>query len=143
MSKIQYLAAGIGPANSDRVETQIFKAGGAISAADWVALDNSQTAADKALYVVEASGSLGVVQPLVVGVSLNTVSAGERVEVVVRGYVASASISGSCSAGSSLVVDATDGKADLYAGSDTTSPCGVCLGTVTAEIAEAYVIRKF
>jgi len=142
MSKIQYLEAGIEGANSDRTETQVFKAAAAVTAGDWLQFDLSQTGADKMLYVLQAVATANG-NTTIAGVALNSAAAGERVEVVVRGYVASAAVTTGVGPGRALVVDTTAGRGDVAHATDLVSPCGVALTLAAANVAEVYVNRNF
>ena len=143
---IQFLAAGQGADTSNRSQEETFISGGAITAGDWVALDVSQSGADKALYSIRTPAAAGAGN--VVGVALdNAAGAGSAVRVVVAGYVQLANIVNGTLAGASLTTSGvTAGRALTYAtGTHTgTGPCGIALtnagGTNTAE---AWVFKRF
>ena len=52
---VQFIAAGEGADTSNRRQVETFIAGGTIVAGDVVALDTTQTGADKVLYVIQAA----------------------------------------------------------------------------------------
>ena len=142
MSIIQYLSAGIEGDNSDRRETQIFKAAAAVVAGDWLQFDLSQTGSDKMLYVIQALATANG-NATIAGVALHSAAAGERVEVVVRGFVEEAAVTTAVGPGRALVVDTTNGRGDVAAATDLVSPCGVALTLAAANVAEVYVNRNF
>ena len=88
---IQFLEAGEAGDTSNRRQTETFLANGAITKGDWVQVDTTKTGADRTLFVVEAGGN-ATGNGLVVGVATQTVIAGDRVKVVVQGYVEGASV---------------------------------------------------
>jgi len=100
---VQFLSSGEAGDTSNRRQVETFLAGGAIAAGDWVALDNSKTGADRCLYVVEAAGVATKGNAAAMGVALAAAAADERVDVVVAGYVASASVAAATVAGDALV----------------------------------------
>ena len=75
---VQFISAGEKAATSNRSQEETFLAGGAIAAGDWVALDVSQTGANKALYVIEmGAGAL----PIPCGVALTAAGVSNTAEV--------------------------------------------------------------
>lgn len=104
---IQFLGTGEGAATSNRRQVETFLAGGTIAAGDAVAFDLSKTDADKVLYVLEATAAA---KALIVGIALTAASAGEQVDVVVSGYVASADVATGVAAGDQLCGSATAGR---------------------------------
>ncbi len=141
---IQFLEAGEAGDTSNRRQTEDFLAGGAITAGDWVALDTTKTGADRLLYVIEAvGGATGT--GLVVGVATQTVIAGDRVKVVVQGYVEGASVANAvAAAGISLVVDNTAaGQAVAIAAGDLAPACGVSLEAAAGNLCDVMVLKNF
>ncbi len=141
---IQLLEAGEAGDTSNRRQTETFLAGGAITAGDWVALDTTQTGADRMLFVIEAvGGATGT--GLVVGVATQTVIAGDRVKVVVQGYVEGASVANAvAAAGISLVVDNTAaGQAVAIAAGDLAPACGVSLEAAAGNLCDVMVLKNF
>ena len=67
---IQYLQAGEAGDTMNRGQVETFLTAGTITAGDAVALDLSQTGANKALFVVEAPANANAI---VIGVALDTV----------------------------------------------------------------------
>ena len=86
--------AGSSVGASHRRQVEDFLAGGAITAGAWVSLDYDKTGADRALYVRVEDTSGGAVAAGVpaVGVALGAAAAGDRVRVVVAGYVEAAQV---------------------------------------------------
>jgi hypothetical protein len=104
---IQYLQPGEAGNTMNRGQVETFLAGGTIALGEAVALDLTQTGANKALYVVEAPASAGAI---VVGVALAAATAGQTVNVVVSGYVDVADVETGVAAGQALYVGATAGR---------------------------------
>ena len=111
---IQFLGPGEGQNTSNRSQVETFLAAGTIAAGDAVAFDLSKTGADKVLYVLEATGGA---KALIVGVALNAAVAGDKVEVVVGGYVDSADVATGVTAGAQLSGSATAGRLQQAPGS--------------------------
>lgn len=139
---IQFLDTGTGAATADKREIRTFIAGAAITALDWVQLDTSKTDSDRVLYAIQADTSISTGNPLVVGVALDAAAAaGDKVRVVVRGYVEGANVASAvAAAGVALVVDNTAaGRAVAIAAADTTRPCGVTLEASASNKADVFV----
>lgn len=142
---VQFLSSGEGGDTSNRRQVETFLAGGAIAAGDWVALDNSKTGADRCLYVVEAAGVATKGNAAAMGVALAAAAADERVDVVVAGYVASASVAAATVAGDALVGPiGTAGRAEIEVpGTTTGNVCGIALAADTANFAPVMVIKQY
>jgi len=142
---VQFLSSGEGGDTSNRRQVETFLAGGAIAAGDWVALDNSKTGADRCLYVVEAAGVATKGNAAAMGVALAAAAADERVDVVVAGYVASASVAAATVAGDALVGPiGTAGEAAIEVpGTTTGNVCGIALEADTANFAACMVIKQY
>jgi len=142
---IQYIAAGEAANTGNRSQEETFKAGGAIVAGDWVALDVSQTGADKTLYVVQSPATLN--SGLAVGVALEAAASGARVRVCIGGYCASANVATGTAAGATLCLVAVAGRAGASVtsalGAATTTPIGVGLTLAAANVAEVWVNSRF
>lgn len=110
-----------------------FIAGGTITAGDVVKFDTSQSDDDRALYCV-----IGVADGLAFGIALNSATSGQRVYVVVKGYVEDATTDGSVAITNSLCSDA-NGDCTKYAGTETYQPFAVALETDTGTAADIYV----
>ena len=126
------------PSALSRRTVETFLAGAAIVAGDWVALDISESDSARAIQVVQATTAAGG-NSLVIGVALEAAAAaGDKIEVVTRGYVEGANVTAATAAGASLVVDATAGRADAAVAADIAPPCGVTLevagGSNTADV---------
>ena len=139
------VSAPVGASTMDRSQVETFLAGGVISAGDWVAFDTTKTGANRVLYVVQAATVATVGNPLVVGVALEAAAAaGAKVNVVVSGYVASASVDAATVAGSPLCGPInTAGRADINVAATTSGLCGVALEADTANYAAVWVCKKF
>ena len=135
----------VGAGTMNRSQTETFVAGGAISQGDWLALDTSQTGANKALFVVEAAGVAIVGQANVIGVALADAAAGEKVPVCVAGYCPKASVAGAAVAGSALVgpIGVAGQAAIEVPGTTSGKLCGVALAADVANFAEVLVIKTF
>lgn len=138
---IQYIKDGADENVMDRRETKWFVAGAAIVAKDFVMLDLTQTDADKAQYVIQAT-AVANGNAMVCGVALTAAAAGALVEVVIRGYVEDASVLTAVTAGLGLVVDTTAGAGSIYATGDISQIVAVALTTSTANVADVMVCRN-
>lgn len=115
---IQYLQPGEAGNTMNRGQVETFLAGGTIGVGDAVALDLSKTGADKALYVVEAPANSGAI---VVGVALTSAVAGEKVGVVVTGYIDVADVDTGVAAGQALYVGTTAGRLAAFKNAATST----------------------
>ena len=141
---IQFLGPGEGAATVNRRQVETYIAGGTIAAGDWVALDTGKTGADKALYVIATPAVAG--RGNVAGVALAAASSGDKVDVVIGGYVGAAKVAAGTAQHVSLTTSgAAVGTALTYAtGTHTgTGPCGVALTAEAGGFSEAYVYSKF
>jgi len=147
---IQFLDAGETSSTSNRSQEETFLAGGAIVKGDWVALDLSQTGADKALYVVQAPATAG--SPIPCGVALEAASSGGQVRVCIGGYAASANVTTGTAPGLALMMTSTAGRttAATYIGNGSGAASlplpviiGTCLTRAAANVAEVWVIKRF
>jgi len=128
---------------SSRRQVETFLAGAAITAGEWVVLDTSKTADLQCIYVIKAPASS--VSAAVMGVALSSVASGARVDVVVRGYAASATVNTSTAQGNALFCGGTAaGTAEPYSqATATVAPCGIALDDDTAGVAPVYVCGQF
>jgi hypothetical protein len=140
---LQSLDAGQSAGTSARSSIETYIAGGTIVAGDWVMIDVSQSGADKALYVVQASTAGN---GLVRGVAKFAAAAGDQVDVVVKGYVAEANVLTATAAGVPLAISATAGRAaqatvDATGGATEPVPgiCGTSLTVAADNKAEVIV----
>lgn len=139
---LQFLDTGTGAATAAKREVETFIAGAAITALDWVMIDTSKTDSDRAIYAIQADTSFSLGNPLVVGVALDSAAAaGDKVRVVVAGYVEGAAVANAVNAaGIALVVDnTTAGRAVALAATDTCQPCGVSLEAASGNKADVLV----
>lgn len=106
--------ASVGTAAMDRRQVETFLAGATIAAGAFVSLDASQADdANKALFVVPCD-SAAPAASCPVGVALAAASAGEKVEVVIRG-VCEANVAGAAAQGDVLTHSAVAGQAATIA----------------------------
>jgi len=145
---VQFIDAGEGADTSNRRQTETFLAGGTIVAGDVVALDTTQTGADRVLYVIQAA-NVATGNPLAVGVSLNAAASGEQVEVVVSGYVADVNCAGGTIGAAGLPLSAgktAAGEVDASANTDTAGLFAVSLeakGATTANKVAIHIPKRF
>jgi len=142
---IQFLEAGEDAKTSHRREEETFIAGGTIAKGDWVVLDTSQSGADRALYVVEASGVATHGNSTCIGVALEGVSSGQQVRVVTAGYVAEANVAAATTADDPLVGPiGTAGRAEVFnPGTTEGRIVGIALDADTANVAPVMVCKVF
>ena len=128
------------PSALNRRTVEVFLAGAAIAAGDWVALDIGEAGSARVIQVVQASTAANG-NALVVGVALEAAAAaGAKLTVCTRGYVEGANVTAATAAGAALVVDATAGRADAIVAGDIAPPCGVSLETAGGgNTADVYV----
>jgi hypothetical protein len=132
----------IGAGTSDRRQIETFLAGAAITAGDWVQFDTSATGANRVLTVIQAT-AVALGNPLTVGVALTAATvAGQKVDVVVGGYVDVCNVDAAVVAGSPLTVDTTAGRAHVAATGDIVT-CGVALAADVANVAPVWVFKQF
>ena len=106
-------------------------------------LDTTAADSARAITVVQAAAAANG-NHLVVGVAIESATAaGDKVKVVTRGYVEGAAVQGGTAAGLSLVVDATNGRADAAAAGDLAPPCGVTLEVAAAGPAHTCDVYVF
>jgi len=136
-------AVGATPAN--RRQTEIFFAGAAIAAGDWVSFDTSKSGATRVVTVIKTTATAG--QSNVVGVALRAAASGDKVEVVVSGYVEGAAVVNGVLKGESVTTSGvTAGRALKYASGTHTNaaPCGVLLEDASASnTATVWVYKQF
>jgi hypothetical protein len=142
---VQFLDSGEAGDTSNRRQVETFIAGGAIAEGDWVALDNSQSGADRALYVVEAAGVATKGNAAAMGVALAAAAANERIDIVVSGYVAKAGVAAATVAGDALIGPiGTAGRAEIEVpGTTTGAVCGIALEADTANFAAVMVVKRY
>ena len=135
---------GSSTAASNRRQIEDFLSGAAIAAGDVVALDTSKTGADRALYVKQAA-AVTHGNPLAVGVALNAAAgAGERVKVVVAGYVEGVNSGAAViAAGDPLCPGTVAGEVEALANSDLTGLFGVALGPAAANKVDVHLFKRF
>lgn len=140
MTGTQLLDLAVDQDQMARSDYQIFIAGGAIAAGDWVALDLTKTGSNRALYVTTAAAVTDG-NSRVIGVAPDAAASGARVRVCVAGYVENARVTTGVAAGVPLTVDTTAGRADLAVAADT-HWCGVTLEIAASNLADVFVFRR-
>lgn len=138
---VQFLQPGEAGDTSNRSQVETFLAGGTIKKGDFVSLDTSKTGADKALYVavVDTSGGAVALGVPTVGVALFDAVAGERVDVVIDGYVKTANIATGVAAGVAVALDTTSSGRATTADAANVNIAAICLTLAAGNVAEAYV----
>lgn len=141
---IQLLQPGEAASTSNRSQVETFLAGGTIAQGDFVSLDGSKTGADKALYVVVVDTSGGAVALGVptVGVALAAAVAGQKVDVVIGGYVAVANVATGTAAGVALTLDTTTSGRAVAADAANCNLAAISLSVAASNKAEAMVLRN-
>lgn len=149
---IQFLGDGItsptgaGADTMNRRQVETFISGGALTVGDWVELDASKAGADAALFAKECAGVGTKGNAAAFGVTLDAAAgAGERVRIVIAGYVEKANVAGATVAGSALIGPiGTAGRAEIEVpGTTTGSVCGIALAADATNIAPVFVIKKY
>lgn len=133
---------------SDRRQIETFLAGAAITAGDWVQFDTTAVDAGRVLTVIQAGAGFALGNPLVCGVALTAATAaGQKVDVVVAGYVELANVAAAVgAAGLALVVDNTagPGRAVAIQPGDIAPACGVSLEAAgLGNTCDVWVIKQF
>lgn len=132
---------------SDRRQIETFLAGAAITSGDWVQFDTTATDAARVLTVIQASALFPTGNPLVCGVAITSATAaGDKVDVVVSGYVEGANVAAAvAAAGTAIVVDNTSaGRAVALGAADVAPACGVTLEAAGAgNTCDVWVIKQF
>lgn len=109
---IQYLEPGVAGSNMNRSKHETFLASSAIAIGQTVALDGSQSGADRALYVVPSdTDSADAV--ITVGIAVTAAAAGKKVKVCVAGYCDKALVNTSVSKNDLLQIGATAGQLEI------------------------------
>jgi hypothetical protein len=128
---------------SDRRQIETFIAGAAITAGDWVMFDTSATDAGRVLTVIQATFA-ATGQPLTVGVALNSATAaGQKVDVVVAGYVENANVATAVTVGQALSISAVNGRGSAAAATAVAPFCGVALEGAASNLCDVWVIKQF
>jgi hypothetical protein len=143
-SLIQYLEQGDEGAVSNRREVETFIANGTIAAGDAVSFDLTATdAADRALLVVagQAFGTTPA-KSCFVGVALSDASAGDKVDVVIKG-LAYANVDGATVQGNALELGVTAGRLAVYANTSVDTIAGKATEADTANKAWIIVKKQF
>lgn len=127
-----------------RSVTEIFIAGEAITAGQWVKLDTGATGVARSYTVKIATGS-ATVGGAAVGVALETVASGAWVPVCIEGYCAVANVDSDATiaAADELMIGAVAGEAAETAATSLHSGVGLCLGTPASNQAVVFVYRKY
>jgi hypothetical protein len=133
------VAVGATPSNRRQLET--FIAGAAISAGDWVSLDLSKSGAIRATTVIKTTAVVG--QTNVIGVALRSASTGDKVDVVVEGYVEGAAVVSGVLSGEGLATSGvTAGRALKFVPGTHFTLCGMALENATVGNTAAVLVFK-
>jgi len=133
----------IGAGTSDRRQVETFLAGAAITAGDWVMFDTAATGAARVLTVIQATFA-ATGRPLTVGVALNAATAaGQKVDVVVSGYVENANVATATTVGQALGIITVAGRAELNVAGALGPPCGVALEGAASNLCDVWVFKNF
>jgi len=134
---------------SNRRQVESFISYGAIAVGDWVAIAGVKAAApplppitgpDAVLYVEEAA-AVALGNPQVIGVAITAATGfGERVDVVVAGFVAAANAAAGTAAGAPLTVETVAGIAETAVTGDI-HMCGVALDAEAGGTAPVKVYK--
>jgi hypothetical protein len=148
---VQRLVAGEGESFGNRRQIETFLASSTFAAKDWVALDRTKADEDRCLFVTPASGTVNPFD--VIGVSLDAATAvGQRVRVVIDGYVEGANVQTGTAIGQALYISgALTGRASPIAEtiiaatafSGSAGFCGVALEAAASNTADVRVIKRF
>jgi hypothetical protein len=128
----------------NRAQSEIFLAGSAITAGQWVAFDVTRTGSDRVLFVVPAAiTALG--NALTCGVARAAqATVGGKVEVVISGLAPVAAVNAAvAAAGVPLAVVAVAGEAAGNVAANIAQPCGVSLAASVAGFAPVWVLKSF
>jgi len=136
---IQSLIIGATADQSHRRQIETFLAGGTIVAGDVVSSEPSKTGPDKALYVIQAA-NVATGNALAIGVALDAAAAGDRVRVVVSGYVEGVNCTAGTIGAAGLALSAGKGAAGQVNASANTDLAG-CFG-VSLEAKGATTANK-
>ena len=145
LQKLDGEADGFGSTTTNRQQVEVFLAASAITAGQWVSFDVTKTGADKVLYVrvIDTSGGAVAIGVPTVGVALDTVAIGDRVRVVVGGYVASASVATGSTAGLALALDTTTSGRATIADAANVNIAGIALADAASNVAPCWVHKQF
>jgi len=147
---IQYLEAGTS-AVMNRSKHEYFLAGGTITKGQVVALDLTQSDADRALYVVPADSD-ATTTVVAVGIAIEAAASGEKVKVCIAGYCEGAVVSTATAQGDMLQLGSTAGQLEVRtlsideAGSATFNLFPIvaqALEADTAGLADVFVFSQF
>ncbi len=139
-------------ASMNRSQTEIFLVGDdAVAQGDWVKLDflagatTPKLDSDRALYVIPATAVATHGNGQAFGVALHAAAPGEKVEVVIAGYVEGSKVDGAVAEGDLLVGPiGTAGEADPFVPGTTEGRIiGLALEADTAGRADCIVFKTF
>jgi len=133
----------IGAGTSNRRQIETFIAGAAITSGDWVMFDTSATGANRVLTVIQATFA-ATGRPLTVGVAINAATAaGDKVDVVVDGYVENANVATAVTVGQALGIITVNGRAELNVAGALGPSCGVALEGAASNLCDVWVFKNF
>lgn len=142
---IQFLSPGEDGNTSNRSQLETFIAAGTISSGDWVSFDTSKTGADRCLYVKTEDTSGGAIALGVptIGVATENATVGQRVVVVVGGYVGKANVATGVAAGVAVALDTTTSGRATTADAANVNIAGITLAVAASNSAPCMVLKKF
>jgi hypothetical protein len=142
---VNFLGAGEAGDTSNRSQVETFLASTAISSGDWVSFDTSKTGADRVLYVsvIDTSGGAVALGVPVIGVATENAAIGERVVVVIGGYVGKANVATGVAAGVAVALDTTTSGRATTADAANVNIAGITLAVAASNSAPCMVIKQF
>tara|TARA_R110000824_G_scaffold120296_1_gene275422 strand:+ start:16 stop:468 length:453 start_codon:yes stop_codon:yes gene_type:complete len=127
---------------SDRRLVVTFYAASAVTAKDAVCFATGKTGADRVVYV-EKTDSDAPQTHQGIGYALDTVAAGERVRVVVKGYVEGAAVASAVTIGELINAGADPGRGVKYVSGDNETPFAQALENASGNTCDVWVIGVF
>ena len=119
-------------------EYRTFVAAGSITAGDFVSFAVDVATVEGVCKVVQ-SPVVSTGDPTCVGIATQTVSSGQHVQVLVKGFYATANCS-AASAGLALIpAGTTAGRAEAMAATDTCGQIGISCGAATLNVGPVYL----
>ena len=130
-------------ASDRRTVITFYGSSASIAAGDFVCFDTTKTGADRVVYVTEADSDANATQQAI-GVSLDAcATVGDRVRVVVKGYVEGANVHADTTTGLLLDSSSVAGQAGLWLESHGRGAIAQALEADTANVADVWVFGLF
>ena len=119
------------------IKTELYEAGAAIAAGDWVAVNY---ALDTSLTKVYKADSGVAAQSVVVGVATEAAAAGANVRIQTKGPYATANVANAVNAaGVALIAGSTAGRA-VAGAAHTDVACGISLAAASGNVAAVVIL---